>query len=221
MSGEVLPGMEDWAVDRPGAVDMRDEKRYTTAVLARRYPKVFESIQTGLNYGIPVSAIAELLHVSKHTVMQVRDMLAAARPFFVEGRQRTLRGMIKLKSLELINERLNKGEDLTLEELKRLANWDADGGTDNPSVKPTNKKTGDTIEIEDVMAWNEAIDGLMAEENSAREVAEKVEGDGVEADGESGLEGSTGSKIDGCCSVEQSAENEKRPTNTRGFGDVG
>lgn len=221
MSAELLPGMEEWAADRPGAVDLRDEKRYTTAVLARRYPKVFESIQTGLNYGIPVSAIAELLHVSKHTVMQVRDMLAAARPFFVEGRQRTLRGMIKLKSLELINERLNKGEDLTLEELKRLANWDADSGTDNLPVKPTNKKAGDTIEIEDVMAWNEAIDGLMAEENSAREVAEKVEGDGVEPDGESGLDGSTGSKIDECCSVEQSAESEESPTNTGGFGDVG
>lgn len=197
-----LPGMEQFLPDKIGAADLRDEKSYTAGVLLKNYPAVAMSIVKALEYGIPVSAIADIWQVSKRTVAALRD-LRSARPFFVSNRKRTLRGMVELKALETLNDKLDKGE-VGMGELMKLSGLkdsakEPEGSTDKP-VKKVADDEGEVIDYDELMDW------LRAGKNFAQA--------GVGSDEGSEGKCSTGSGNEGCCSVEQSDESGKSPIDT-------
>lgn len=178
MSPTALPGFEDTIVPaRPGEQDMTDEKAYTGEVLFKRHPDVFRAVAAAFFIdGLSIRAVAARFRVSVNTVRTIRDMALESRhntdaeraALFIKSKADKLHGIIQLRSLEAIYDRLSdpkKAAEVPIDTLVKLA-----------SITPDDKRkdipaSGEVIDIDE---FDDVINGLDREKKSARGEADEM-----------------------------------------------
>ena len=163
-SPTALPGFEDTIVPaRPGELDMTDEKAFTGEVLFKRHPDVFKAVAAAFFIdGLSIRAVAARFRVSVNTVRTIRDMAleskntdAGRAAFFIKSKADRLHGIIRLRSLEAIYDRLSdpkKAAEIPIDTLVKVASIapGEDGRKDIPA----------SSEVIDIDEFDVVIDGL-------------------------------------------------------------
>lgn len=198
MSLTALPGFEDTITPRrPGDVDLSDEKRYTGEVLYREHPGVFKAVAAAFFIdGLSIRATAARFRVSVNTVRAIRDMAlesastdARRAVLFIKAKADRLKGIVRTRALEVIYDRLSNPEaaaDIPVDTLMRIAelNQGADDGK-----KSTVSAASEVIDVDE---FDDVLNGLEREKNSAR-----TDGEGLASEGAGNArECSTGNSSD-------------------------
>ena len=184
---DALPGMES-IVPVSDDVDMSDAKRFTAEVLLRDHPEKFRRICIDLFQAGESDAMVSMKErVSRNTIKAIRDSVLmggndktkiAAAAFFIKTRASNSRRLLQFRAIEALRERLeNKGtlDDLTVEQLMRIADFCDEKEQGNDGSKTSSKSTSaDVIDVENVDTFDAVINGLDGEKKRAQDDAEKV-----------------------------------------------
>lgn len=184
-----LPGFEDTITPRrPGEADLSDEKRYTGEVLYREHPGVFKAVAAAFFIdGLSIRATAARYRVSVNTVRAIRDMAlesaatdAERAVFFIKAKADRLKGIVRTRALEVIYDRLSDPKtaaEVSVDTLMKIAEIGQNDGEDKKSPGPASAEVIDVDEFDDVM------NGLEREKNSARTDGEESAGGNGENEG--------------------------------------
>lgn len=184
-----LPGFEDTITPRrPGEADLSDEKRYTGEVLYREHPDVFKAVAAAFFIdGLSIRATAARYRVSVNTVRAIRDMAlesastdAGRAVLFIKAKADRLKGIVRTRALEVIYDRLSDPKtaaEVSVDTLMKIAEIGQNDGDVKKSIVPASAEVIDVDEFDDVM------NGLEREKNSARTDGEESAGGNGESEG--------------------------------------
>lgn len=197
-----LPGFEDTITPcRPCEADLSDAKRYTGEVLFREHPDVFKAVAASFFIdGLSVRATAARYRVSVNTVRAIRDMAlgsassdAERAVLFIKSKADRLKGIISNRALEVIYDRLENPEtaaEVSVDTLLRIAELNSQSSEEKSSIPAS-------AEIIDLDEFDDMVNGLVGEKNSAAPAAAESAGEKGESAGEKGEECSTGNSSNG------------------------
>ena len=198
-----LPGFEDTIKPcRPGEADLSDEKRYTGEVLYREHPNVFKAVAAAFFIdGLSIRATAARYRVSVNTVRAIRDMAlesattdAQRAALFIKAKADRLKGIVRTRALEVIYDRLSDpttAAEVSVDTLMKIAEI---GQNDGDAKKPAIPASAEIINVDE---FDDVVNGLEREKNSARTDGEESAGGNG---GNDGAECSTGNTSNGPCS---------------------
>lgn len=184
---DALPGMES-IVPVSDDVDMSDAKRFTAEVLLRDHPEKFRRICIDLFQAGESDAMVSMKEkVSRNTIKAIRDSVLmggndktkiAAAAFFIKTRASNSRRLLQFRAIEALRERIeNKGtlDDLSIEQLMRIADFCDEKDQTTDSSKSSGKRSADdVIDVESVDTFDAVINGLDGEKKRARDDAANV-----------------------------------------------
>lgn len=249
MSLSALPGFEDTITPcRPGEADLSDEKRYTGEVLFREHPDVFKAVAAAFFIdGLSIRATAARYRVSVNSVRAIRDMALESWPtdagraaLFIKSKADRLRGIVRTRALEVLYDRLadpKTAKNISVDALLRIVETDSHAGEESKNTIPA------SAEIINIDEFDDVVNGLEREKNSAPPDGPEVTGENVEkcstsntqndvssfelsnADAEN--KGVSKSVCNSLCNSHESGSNESRlddadltpPSSTGGGGD--
>lgn len=220
---DVLPGFEGTVVScRPGEQDLSDEQRFTGEVLFRDHPNVFKAVAAAFFMdGLSIRACAARFRVSVNTVRAIRDMAlestsseAGRAAFFIKSKAERLKGLIHTRALEAIYDRLTSHASVSAIPIDTLIQIAEKYASERPETnKPSANDSGEVINIDE---FEDVLNGLDGEKNSAQAEPDEKPGERAEDLGESaenlgsgnGCESSTENDSEVICSFQQSDNNQ-------------